>query len=142
MALAIAQFVAQRVAHAALHAGANAAQAAVVAAVSYVATAVTVQAATNAVLKAAAGTPDIETVKGSKKQAIPPRIRGHGRRKMGGYYTLWEAKGSNAYDVVYFCDGPIEAIEQIWSHDHVLTVDAGTGFVAGSPDYGGGAEQT
>ena len=138
MAEAIATFVASAAASVAAEAGASATVVAVVEAVAYVATYVAVTVGVSAAVKAAQGTPDIETAKGSKKQPIPPRIRAYGRRKLGGYYTLWEAKESKAFDVVYICDGPIEAVEQIWSHDHVLTVGP-TGFVAGSPEYGGGA---
>lgn len=107
-------------------------------AVAYYGTQIAITVAVSAVVQAAVGTPDIETAKGSKKQGIPPRIRGYGRRKLGGYYALWEAEGSKAFDVVYICEGPIEAIDEIWSHDHVLTID-GSGFVVASPEYGGGS---
>jgi len=138
MADTIGEWVANAAAAAASDQGASAFVVDVVSALAYVATTVAVDMAVNAALKAAQGTPDIETAKGSKKQPIPPRIRGYGRRKLGGYYALWEAKGSSAFDVVYICDGPIEAIDQVWSHDHVLTIGSG-GYVAGSADYGGGA---
>lgn len=98
-------------------------------------------AATAVALTAAAGamspTPDIETAKGSLKQAIPPRIRAYGRCRIGGFYMLWVAKENYAYDVVALHHGRIEAIEQVWSHDKVLTI-AETGWVQGSPEYGGG----
>lgn len=109
----------------------------VVYAVTYYGTQIALTAGAAAALRAAQGTPDIDTVKGSKRQPIPPRIRAYGRRRLGGYYLLWEARENYAYDVVYLAEGPIEAVEEIWSHDKVLNV-APTGWVQGSPEYGGG----
>lgn len=88
----------------------------------------------------AGGAPDPESVKGSLKQPIPPRIRGYGRRRMGGAYMLWEAKENYAYDVLAIHHGRIEAIEQVWIHDQVASFVGGgaSGWVEGSPDYGGG----
>lgn len=141
MPQAIAQWVATKVvAFAAQYVTGNVLSA--IAAVAYIGTYVAATAAISAGLAAFQSTPDIEGVKGSKKQSIPPRMKVWGRRgKIGGYYTLWEAVKNYAYDVVYFAEGPIEAVEQVWSHDKVLSFVGGGvgGWVANSPEYGGGA---
>lgn len=134
----MAETVAAWVATAATSAGASAGVASALQAVAYYGT----QAAISYGLSAAAqalsqNTPDSDAIQGSKKQPIPPRIRGGGRRKIGGYFVLWEALSNNAYDVIYLCEGPIEAVEQIWSHDKVLALN-GSNYVIGSPEYGGG----
>lgn len=106
-------------------------------ATTYVATTLAITAGVNALTQAAIGTPDIETAKGSLKQAIPPRIRGYGRRRIGGYYMLWTSKANYAYDVIALHHGPIEAIEEVWLHDKVVAL-TGAKWVIGSPEYGGG----
>lgn len=111
----------------------------VVAAVAYYGTQIAVTAAIAAGAQAlAGGTPDAETAKGSLKQPMPPRIRAYGRRRLGGAYLLWEAKGNQAFDVIALHAGRIAGpIEQIWLHDNIVALTAG-GFVVGSPNYGGG----
>lgn len=141
MVAAIATWVSNTAATLATNAGASAAVTATVKAVAYYGTQIAITTAASAALRAAQGTPDADAVKGSKKQPIPPRIRAYGYRKLGGYYLLWEAKNNYAYDVVYFAEGPCQGgpNEQVWSHDHVLLVNPSTGWVAGSPEYGGGS---
>lgn len=111
----------------------------VVAAVAYYGTQIAVTAAIAAGAQAlAGGTPDPETAKGSLKQAMPPRIRAYGRRRLGGSYLLWEAQGQKAFDVIALHSGLIAGpVDQIWLHDNVAALTGG-GFIVGSPDYGGG----
>lgn len=82
-------------------------------------------------------TPDASSAQGSIRQPIPPRIEAYGYGKLPGQYLLWEAKENYAYDVVAFHHGRAQSIDEIWSHDHILTIGAG-GWVQGSPVYGGG----
>jgi hypothetical protein len=107
-------------------------------AVAYYGTQLAITVGLSALASSLQGTPDSDAVQGSKKQPVPPRIRGAGRRKMGGWYVLWEAKDNQAFDVLYVMEGPIEAVQQVWSHDKVLTLD-GSQNVVGSPEYGGGS---
>ena len=138
MAETVAAWVANAAAAVATNAGASAAAAATVHAVAYYGTQVAISVALSAAASALSqGTPDSEAVQGSKKQPVPPRIRGGGRRKIGGWYVLWEAKENRAYDVLYLMEGPIQAVERVWSHDKMLTLN-GSKYVVGSPDYGGG----
>lgn len=106
-------------------------------ATAYTATSLAIAAGANALVQAAVGTPDIESAKGSLKQAIPPRVRGYGRRRIGGYYVLWAAKANYAYDVIALHHGRIEAVEQVWLHDKIVSLTGGR-WVVGSPEYGGG----
>lgn len=137
MAQAVASWIANAAAAVATDLGASAAVAATVHAAAYYGTQVALTVALSSLAGALQGTPDSEAIQGSKKQPVPPRIRGGGRRKMGGWYVLWEAKDNQAFDVVYFMEGPIEGVEQVWSHDKVLTLN-GSNYVVGSPEYGGG----
>lgn len=82
-------------------------------------------------------TPDADNAQGSIKQSIPPRIEAYGEGKLPGQFMLWEAKGNHAYDVMAFHHGRAEAIDEVWSHDHILTI-LPTGWVQGSDEYGGG----
>lgn len=82
-------------------------------------------------------TPDSASAQGSIRQPIPPRIEAYGEGKLPGQYMLWEAQENYAYDVVAFHSGLAEGIDEIWSHDHILTIGPG-GWVIGSPEYGGG----
>lgn len=82
-------------------------------------------------------TPDADNAQGSIKQPIPPRIEAYGEGKLPGQFMLWEAKGNHAYDVMAFHHGRAEAIDEVWSHDHILTL-LPTGWVQGSDEYGGG----
>lgn len=137
MVTAVATWVATKAAAFATAAGVPAGVAKVVYVAAYYGTHVAISAAAGAAARSMAGTPDSETAKGSLKQAIPPRIKAYGRRRMGGSYMLWEARRNAAYDVVALPTGRAEAIEQVWMHDHVVTLSP-TGWVQGSPDYGGG----
>lgn len=113
----------------------------VVAAVAYYGTQIAVTAAIAAGVGAlAGGTPDTETAKGSLKQPMPPRMRGYGRRRLGGAYLLWEAQGNKACDVIawHSAGRVVGPVEQVWLHDNVVALTGGN-FVVGSPDYGGGA---
>lgn len=111
----------------------------VVAAVAYYGTQIAVTAAIAAGVQAlSGGTPDPETAKGSLKQPMPPRIRGYGRRRLGGAYLLWEAQGNKACDVIAWHSGRVAGpVEQVWLHDNIVALTPG-GYVIGSPDYGGG----
>ena len=85
----------------------------------------------------AGGTPSAEAAQGSMRQSIQPRIEAYGYGKLGGQYLLWEAQGQKAFDVVAFHHGQAGSIDEIWSHDHILTIN-GAGWVQHSDEYGGG----
>lgn len=137
---AIATWVATKVVVAASAAGVSGTALSVVGVTAFYGTQLAIAAAAAAAARSLAGTPDIETAKGTLKQPMPPRIRGYGRRRLGGSFLLWEAQKNYAYDVVAVHHGRIEAVEQVWLHDNVLSfVGGGTsGWVQGSPVYGGG----
>jgi hypothetical protein len=61
------------------------------------------------------------------KQTVPPRRAGYGRARLPGSYMLWDAK-KNAWDVLAFCEGPIDAFEKYYLNDDEVTLD-GTGKV-------------
>lgn len=134
----VAAWIASKVVAIAANAGIHSLAAAqVIYTVAYYGSQVAITAAVAAGAQALQSTPDPETAKGSLKQAIPPRIRGYGRRRIGGSYMCWEAKDNYAYDVVAVHSGRIEAIEEVWSHDAKLVVRP-DGWVEGGHGYGAG----
>lgn len=61
--------------------------------------------------------PDPEFAKSVRKQAIPDRVSGYGRDRIGGAYMLYEAIGTRA-DLVYAChDGLIDGWETLYLND-------------------------
>lgn len=62
-------------------------------------------------------------------QAIPTRIRGYGRARLGGSYMFRESgpgEGNNegtAYQLLALHSGRIDAVERHWLHDEVVTID-------------------
>ncbi|WP_438853137.1 hypothetical protein, partial [Brevundimonas nasdae] len=104
-------------------------------AATYVATAVALNAASQALMGSA---PDMDSGKTSLRQAIPPRRRGYGRRRIGGFYLLWTARANYAYDVIAWHHGRVQGpVEQVWSHDDILVVRS-DGWVEGGHGYGAG----
>jgi hypothetical protein len=75
-------------------------------------------------------TPKPEDVQQQTKQPISPRYRHYGRVKVSGNWTFAESKNGNFYKVVAVGQGPIDAIEQFWIDDYLVTVDSSTGFVS------------
>lgn len=70
------------------------------------------------------------------RQSIPPRQRGYGTNRLGGYYMLFEADSppSNSYDVVAFHSGRVEEFIGFYFSDDPMTT---TGSVAGTVDASG-----
>ncbi len=69
--------------------------------------------------------PDAEFASSNRKQAIPDRLSGYGRARLGGAYMLWEAEGSFAYNVLALHDGQVDGFEQIYLNDDKVTVSGG-----------------
>lgn len=137
MVAAVAAWVGKAVGGALLAAGASAGVAHAASIAAYAVTTAGLYLAPSVLQSALTSVPDIETGKGSLRQAIPPRIRAYGRCRIGGYYMLWTSRANYAYDVVALHHGLAEAIEKVWSHDKELTI-AGDGWVQYSPEYGAG----
>jgi hypothetical protein len=140
-----AQFVAAKVGTALVAAGVTGKTLFVISAAAYYGTQVAIAVAASAAAQklAQASTPDPETAKASLKQAIPPRMHAVGRCRMGGSFLCWEASANYGYDVVATHDGRIEGVDQIWLFDKPLSFVGGEGvvggWVVGTRDYGGGA---
>lgn len=84
--------------------------------------------------------PDSEFARSTRKQAIPPRLSGYGRSRIGGPYMLWEASGDFAYIVLAQHDGLTDAVEKLYLNDQVATVSGGY-VQRGSDDrYGTGSD--
>lgn len=134
----VAAFVASAAASAVSSAGGSIAVSQAVGAAVYAGTTVAISAGASALSQALMGQPpSAESGKTSLKQTIPARVRGYGRRRIGGPYMLWAAKANYAYDVVALHHGRIEAIEQVWIND-VPVNRTGGGWVIGGGEAGGG----
>lgn len=69
--------------------------------------------------------PDPEFARSARKQAIPDRVSGYGRARVGGAYMLWEAGGNDAYVVMAQVDGLSDGVEQLYLNDQKETVVGG-----------------
>lgn len=69
--------------------------------------------------------PDAEFAASNRKQAIPDRMSGYGRARLGGAFMLWEAEGSFAYNVLALHDGQVDGFEQFYLNDDKVTVSGG-----------------
>jgi len=81
--------------------------------------------------------PDPEFARTNKKQAIPERVSGYGRVRLGGAYMLYEAQDKLAFNVFAAHDGMIDAWETLYLNDYVETVIGGLatgGFVQRGAD--------
>lgn len=79
------------------------------------------------------GIPDAEFASSNRKQAIPDRLSGYGRARLGGAYMLWEAQEAYAYNVLALHDGQVDGFEAIYLNDETVTV-LGSGFVQAGTD--------
>lgn len=70
------------------------------------------------------------------KQPIPPRRLILGKGRVGGNYFVFESKAGRMWQGIILAQGPSTAIEQIWLHDDVVTVDGGTGVVTAPAHFG------
>ena len=68
------------------------------------------------------GIPDAEFAASNRKQAIPDRLSGYGRARLGGAFMLWEASGFNALNVLALHDGRVDGFEDIYLNDGVVTI--------------------
>lgn len=69
--------------------------------------------------------PDPEFARSARKQAIPDRVSGYGRARVGGAYMLWEAVGDYAYVVLAQVDGLSDGVETLYLNDQVAEVVGG-----------------
>jgi hypothetical protein len=77
--------------------------------------------------------PDPEFARSARKQAIPDRVSGYGRARVGGAYMLWEAVGTYAYVVLAQVDGLSDGVEQLYLNDQKETVGS-DGYVQQGSD--------
>ncbi len=77
--------------------------------------------------------PDPEFARSARKQAIPDRVSGYGRARVGGAYMLWEAVGTKAYVVLAQVDGLSDGVEQLYLNDQKETVGS-DGYVQQGSD--------
>ncbi len=63
------------------------------------------------------------------RQEIPPKIYGYGRVRIGGYYSLYEAKDDASVDVIGLVDGYVRGFVKFFLHDDEVILDAVTGYV-------------
>lgn len=72
------------------------------------------------------------------KQAIPPRIKGFGINRLGGYYMLYEANGSapaTSYDVLAMHSGKVDSFQHFYLNDDNV-------FTAADISHGGNSTIT
>ena len=81
--------------------------------------------AVGASLAFAPSIPSPESARSTRKQAIPDRVSGYGRVRVGGAYMLWEAVNEYAYIVLAQLDGYSDAVETLYMNDQVETVIGG-----------------
>lgn len=86
-------------------------------------------------ISAAIAAPRPEDVQQSVRQSTAPRIKHYGRMKVSGPWVFAESLHGNFYKVLVIGVGPIDAIEEIWIDDTVVTVD-GSGAVQTAPWVG------
>lgn len=55
-------------------------------------------------------------------QALPPRVRGYGRARLGGAYALRETSDGVLYQHVMMHHGRVDGFEDIYLHDEVVTL--------------------
>jgi hypothetical protein len=72
--------------------------------------------------------PGPEDVQQSFRNPIAPRVRHYGRVKISGPWVFAESKNGNFYKVIALGTGELDAIEELWVDDHLVTVD-GSGWV-------------
>lgn len=75
--------------------------------------------------------PKPEDVQSSTKQAISPRYRHYGRVKTSGNWVFAESKNGDFHKVLAIGQGPVDAIEEYWIDDNLVTLD-GSGDVTTS----------
>lgn len=71
------------------------------------------------------GIPDPEFASSNRKQAIPDRLSGYGRARIGGAFMLWEAEDSFAYNVLALHDGKVDGFDTFYLNDDIVTVSGG-----------------
>lgn len=67
--------------------------------------------------------PKPEDVQQSFRQPTPTRMKHYGRVKATGPWVFGAAKNGDFYKVVALGQGPIDAIEQFWIDDNLVTLD-------------------
>ncbi|MFU0504109.1 phage tail protein [Pseudaminobacter sp. NGMCC 1.201702] len=68
--------------------------------------------------------PKPEDVQQSVRQPAAPRVRHYGRVKVSGPWVFAEAKAGAFYKVLVIGQGPIDAIEEYWVDDTLVTLDS------------------
>jgi hypothetical protein len=79
--------------------------------------------------------PSPQDVQSNIKAAIGPRYRLYGRARVGIQSVFGYAEQGNFHKLVYLGEGPIDAIEDLWAEDAIVTVD-GSGIVNAAPYSG------
>lgn len=90
-------------------------------AVGYAAIAGASYAASSALAPKAPGPSDGQL---SIQQPIPYRRRVYGRAKLGGYYSYFDSKNGDLYQLIAMVAHEIDAIEENWVSDRRVTIDA------------------
>lgn len=76
--------------------------------------------------------PKPEDVQQSSRQPTQPRIKHYGRAKVSGAWAFAEAYQGDFHKVIALGVGPIDAIEEYWIDDSIVTLN-GSGVVQTSP---------
>lgn len=82
--------------------------------------------------------PKPDDVQSTVKGGTTARVRHYGRVKTAGPLVFIESASGNLYKVIALGTGRLDAIEELWADDNLVTVD-GDGWVnSGAPYEGGG----
>jgi hypothetical protein len=76
--------------------------------------------------------PKPQDVQTSVKNPVAPRVRHYGRVKASGPWAFVESKDGNLYKVIAIGTGQLDAIEEYWVDDNLVTID-GNGDVQEDP---------
>jgi len=78
--------------------------------------------------------PRPEDVQTSVRNSTAPRIRHYGRVKASGPWVFGESKNGDFHKVIALGTGELDAIEEFWADDNLLTLDA-NGFATNDPYF-------
>ncbi|MBL0934849.1 MAG: fibronectin type III domain-containing protein [Rhizobiaceae bacterium] len=84
--------------------------------------------------------PKPEDVQQSFRQPTPTRIKHYGRVKATGPWIFGASKAGDFYKVIALGQGPIDAIEEFWLDDNLISLNPTTGEIQQSPWIGGQGE--
>ncbi len=84
--------------------------------------------------------PKPEDVQQSFRQPTPTRIKHYGRVKATGPWIFGASKAGDFYKVIALGQGPIDAVEEFWLDDNLITLNSSSGEIQQSPWIGGQGE--